>query len=185
MSWNKSAERLFGYTCEEAIGQHITLIIPKDRRDEEANILHRLRRGERVDHFETVRLRKDGTPLDLSLTISPVKNSSGRVVGASKVARDISERKWIEQTLAERVRLLDLSNDAIFVRDRADRVTYWNKSACELYGYPSEEAMGRVTHELLRTEFPEPLEKIIEQLLRDNRWAGELFTDVRTVAKSS
>jgi len=174
MSWNKSAERLFGYTCEEAIGQHITLIIPKDRRDEEANILHRLRRGERVDHFETVRLRKDGTPLDLSLTISPVKNSSGRVVGASKVARDISERKWIEQTLAERVRLLDLSNDAIFVRDRADRVTYWNKSACELYGYPSEEAMGRVAHELLRTEFPEPLEKITEQLLRDNRWAGEL-----------
>jgi PAS domain S-box-containing protein len=174
MSWNTSAERLFGYTCEEAIGQHITLIIPKDRRDEEANILHRLRRGERVDHFETVRLRKGGTPLDLSLTISPVKNSSGRVVGASKVARDISERKWIEQTLAERVRLLDLSNDAIFVRDRADRVTYWNKSACELYGYPSEEAMGRVAHELLRTEFPEPLEKIIEQLLRDNRWAGEL-----------
>ena len=81
-------------------------------------------------------MRKDATLLDLSLTISPVKNGSGRVVGASKVARDISERKWIEQTLAERVRLLDLSNDAIFVRDRADRITYWNKGACELYGYP-------------------------------------------------
>ena len=174
-SWNKSAERLFGYTPDEAVGQHITLIIPKDRQGEEANILHRLRRGERVDHFETVRVRKDGTLLDLSLTISPVRDNLGRVIGASKVARDISERKWIEQTLAERVRLLNLSNDAILVRDGADHITFWNKSASELYGYSGEEAMGRVTHELLRTEFPEPLESIMEQLRHDGRWAGELL----------
>jgi PAS domain S-box-containing protein len=173
-SWNKSAERLFGYTPDEAVGQHITLIIPKDRQGEEANILHRLRRGERVDHFETVRVRKDGTLLDLSLTISPVRDSLGHVIGASKVARDISERKWIEQTLAERVRLLNLSNDAILVRDGADHITFWNKSASELYGYSGEEAMGQVTHELLRTEFPEPLERIMEQLRHDGRWAGEL-----------
>src|SRR6202158_2004650 len=92
-SWNKSAERLFGYTREEAVGQHITLIIPEDRRDEETKIVERLRRGERVDHFETVRVRKDGTLLDLSLTISPVKDAAGSVVGASKVARVITERK--------------------------------------------------------------------------------------------
>src|SRR6202521_6312824 len=91
-SWNKSAERLFGYTREEAVGQHITLIIPKDRRDEEVKIVERLRRGERVDHFETVRVRKDGTLLDLSLTISPLKDSAGRVIGASKIARDVTER---------------------------------------------------------------------------------------------
>ena len=173
-SWNKGAERLFGYTPEEAVGQHITLIIPEDRRNEEANILRRLRRGERVNHFETVRLHKDGRLLDLSLTISPVKDAAGRVIGASKVARDISERKWIEQTLAERVRLLDLSNDAILVRDGADRVTYWNKSASDLYGFSREEAVGHVTHELLRTEFPEPLERIMEQLRHGNRWSGEL-----------
>src|ERR1700687_3032080 len=71
-SWNNSAERLFGYTREEAVGQHITLIIPTDRRDEEATIVERVSRGERVDHFETVRVRKDGTQIDLSLTISPV-----------------------------------------------------------------------------------------------------------------
>ena len=174
-SWNKSAERLFGYTREEAVGQHITLIIPEDRRDEEVKIIERLRRGERVDHFETVRVRKDGTLLDLSLTISPVKDAAGRVVGASKVARDITERKQAEQALAERARLLDLSNDAILVRDAADRVTYWNQSASELYGYSRGEAVGRVSHELLRTEFPEPLERITEQLQQDNRWTGELI----------
>jgi PAS domain S-box-containing protein len=174
-SWNKSAERLFGYTREEAVGQHITLLIPEDRRDEEVKIVERLRRGERVDHFETVRVRKDGTLLDLSLTISPVKDAAGRVVGASKVARDVTERKQAEQALAERARLLDLSNDAIFVRDAADRVTYWNRSASDLYGYTREEAVGRVSHELLRTEFPEALDRIIEQLHHDNRWAGELI----------
>jgi PAS domain S-box-containing protein len=174
-SWNKSAERMFGYTREEAVGQHITLIIPEDRRDEEVKIVERLRRGARVDHFETIRVRKDRTLIDLSLTISPVKDAAGRVVGASKVARDITERKQVEQALAERARLLDLSNDAIFVRDAADRITYWNKSASELYGYSREEAMGRVSHELFRTEFPEPLERITEQLQQDNRWTGELI----------
>jgi PAS domain S-box-containing protein len=174
-SWNNSAERLFGYTREEAVGQHITLIIPEDRRDEEAKIVEQLRRGERVDHFETVRVRKDGTLLDLSLTISPVKDATGRAIGASKVARDITQRKQIEQALAERARLLDLSNDAIFVRDEADRVTYWNRSAFDLYGYTREEAVGRVSHELLRTEFPEALDRIIEQLHHDNRWTGELI----------
>jgi len=174
-SWNKGAERLFGYTREETMGQHITLIIPEDRRDEEAKIVGRLRRGERVDHFETVRVRKDGTLIDLSLTISPVKDAAGHVVGASKVARDITERKQTEQALAERARLLDLSNDAIFVRDAADRITYWNQSASALYGFSRGEAVGRVSHELLRTEFPEPLERITEALHQDNRWTGELI----------
>ena len=100
-SWNKSAERMFGYTAEEAIGQHIALIIPLDRRMEEITILERLKRGERVDHFETVRRRRDGTSLDISLTISPVKDGAGRVIGASKVARDITERRQAERALRE------------------------------------------------------------------------------------
>jgi PAS domain S-box-containing protein len=100
-SWNKAAERMFGHTAEEAIGQHITLIIPADRRDEETKILEQLKRGERIDHFETIRIRKDGTLFDASLTISPVKDAAGRVVGASKVARDITERKRAERALRE------------------------------------------------------------------------------------
>ena len=98
-SWNKGAERLFGYAAEEAIGQNITLIIPPERRDEERRIVETLTRGERVDHFETVRMRKDGSLLDVSLTISPMKDASGRVVGASKLARDITERKRAEEAL--------------------------------------------------------------------------------------
>jgi PAS domain S-box-containing protein len=98
-SWNKSAERIFGYTAAEAIGQSVTILIPVDRLDEEPNILARLRNGERVDHFETVRRRKDGTLLDISLTISPVRNVHGTIIGASKIARDISERKRAEDEL--------------------------------------------------------------------------------------
>ena len=100
-SWNKGAERLFGHTAEEAVGQNIKLIIPPDRDQEEASILAQLRRGERVDHFETVRVRKDGTFLDISLSISPIKNAEGHIVGASKVARDITERKRASKSLAE------------------------------------------------------------------------------------
>jgi PAS domain S-box-containing protein len=100
-SWNKGAERLFGYAAEEAVGQNITLIIPSERRDEERTIIEQLMRGERVDHFETVRMRKDGSLLDVSLTISPMKDGSGRVVGASKLARDITERKRVEEALRQ------------------------------------------------------------------------------------
>jgi PAS domain S-box-containing protein len=99
MSWNKAAERLFGYTAEEAIGQPITIIIPADRLDEEPKILQRLRRGERVDHFETIRVPKNGSPLNISLTISPVRDAGGRIIGASKIARDITDRVRREEAL--------------------------------------------------------------------------------------
>jgi len=92
-SWNRGAERLFKYTADEAIGQPITMIIPRDRRDEEREILTRIRRGERIDHFETVRQRKHGSFINISLTVSPVKNAEGKIVGASKIARDITEQK--------------------------------------------------------------------------------------------
>ena len=98
-SWNKGAERLFGYTAEEAIGQNITLVVPPERLPEQATILERLKQGVRVDHFDTVRRRKDGSVFDVSLTISPVRDPTGHVVGASKVARDISERKAAEKAL--------------------------------------------------------------------------------------
>lgn len=98
-SWNRGAERLFGYTEGEAVGQHITLLIPANLRQEEATILERLLKGERVEHFDTVRKRKDGTTLDVSLTISPVRNREGRVIGASKVARDITQQKQAERAL--------------------------------------------------------------------------------------
>ena len=98
-SWNRGAEQLFGYTATEAIGQHIFLIIPDDRRAEEQEVLARLRRGEKVDHFETVRQAKDGRRISISLTVSPVRDAQGRIIGASKVARDISERVFAAERL--------------------------------------------------------------------------------------
>jgi hypothetical protein len=106
-SWNRSAERLFGYKAEEVIGQSITILIPQERMDEEPEILARLRRGERVDHFETVRRRKDGSLLDISLTISPVKDDQGVVIGASKIARDITEQKRLNNELRRANRALE------------------------------------------------------------------------------
>ena len=100
LSWNRGAERVFGYSAEEAIGQPITIVIPKDRQNEEHEILTRIRRGEPVDHFETVRQRKDGSLITVSLTISPVKNAEGKIVGASKIARDITEQKRSQDQIA-------------------------------------------------------------------------------------
>jgi len=108
-SWNRGAERIFGYTPAEAVGQHITLIIPEERHAEEREVLARLVRGERIDHFETIRRTKDGRTVEISLTVSPVRNAAGRIVGASKVARDISERRHLER---ERLALLAREQDA-------------------------------------------------------------------------
>jgi PAS domain S-box-containing protein len=97
VSWNRGAERLFGYSAEQAVGKPITILIPPELQDEEPKILGRIRRGERIDHYETTRLRKDGSKIHVSLTVSPVKNAEGRITGASKIARDITERRRAEE----------------------------------------------------------------------------------------
>ena len=110
MSWNKAAERIFGYSAAEMIGQSIIKLLPANRVDEEAHILARLQRGERLDHFETKRQRKDGTIIDVSLTISPIRNSQGIIVGASKIARDITEQKESQRKLTEALTELKRAN---------------------------------------------------------------------------
>src|SRR5437762_653873 len=113
-SWNRAAERLFGYSAEEAVGQSIFLIIPGDRRAEEDSVLARIRTGEGVDHFDTIRRRKDGSLIEVSLTVSPVKDSRGRVIGASKIARDITSRKRGER---ERAAMYEEANQANRAKD--------------------------------------------------------------------
>ncbi|MFO0785946.1 MAG: PAS domain S-box protein [Phycisphaerales bacterium] len=108
MTWNAGAERIFGYSAAEAIGRHISLIIPKDRLQEEAAIIRQLRAGQRVDHFETVRIRKSGSPIHVSLSISPIHDQSGAIIGASKIARDISQHKAAEEH--QRILLAELDH---------------------------------------------------------------------------
>ena len=100
MTWNRGAERVFGYSADEAIGQPITMVIPDDRQDEELEILTRIRRGERIDHYETIRQRKHGSYIVVSLTVSPVRDAEGRIIGASKIARDITEQKRSQERIA-------------------------------------------------------------------------------------
>jgi PAS domain S-box-containing protein len=100
-SWNAAAERMFGYSAAEIIGHHITELIPEERRDEEVEIIRKIARGELVTHYETIRRRKDGSTFDISLSISPILDSRGRIIGASKVARDISDRKATEAAIRQ------------------------------------------------------------------------------------
>ncbi|HEX4792936.1 MAG TPA: PAS domain S-box protein, partial [Humisphaera sp.] len=118
-SWNKGAEHLFGYPAEEAIGQSILLIVPNDRHDEEAEIIRRLRIGEKIDHFETCRRRRDGHLVDISLTVSPIRDSTGKIVGASKIARNIGERKQFQR---EQERILEAERHAREEAQRLNRV---------------------------------------------------------------
>ncbi len=143
-SWNKSAERFFGYTAQEAIGQPITMLIPPDRLDEEADILARIKRGEGVAHFETVRVRKDGSPLEIAITVSSVMDATGQVIGASKIAHDITRRKEVDKALfksEERYRtLFNLGPVAIYSIDTSGVIQDFNRHAAELWG--REPALG-------------------------------------------
>jgi PAS domain S-box-containing protein len=137
-TWNRGAQRIFGYTAEEVVGKHVTVLMPPERYDEEPGILARLRRGERIDHYQTVRRRKDGTLIDVSLTVSPVRDRAGRIIGASKIARDISDQKRAETALRDsEQRLQDLLAAipaAIYTTDATGKITYYNEAAVEFAG---------------------------------------------------
>jgi PAS domain S-box-containing protein len=132
-SWNPGAERLFGYAAEEMIGKSITLLIPPNLLQEETGILERVASGQRVEHFETTRLHKDGTPVRISITVSPIRNAKGMVVGASKIARDITERKLAEQALTERNAQLALAGQAALVGSYAYDVNKGTMQVSEGY----------------------------------------------------
>ncbi|HYG80511.1 MAG TPA: PAS domain S-box protein, partial [Pyrinomonadaceae bacterium] len=173
-SWNKGAERIFGYEAHEVVGKPITILIPPDQQDEEPAILARLRAGERIEHYETVRVRKDGALLNISLTVSPIKDKEGRIIGASKIARDITAGRRAEAKLREQAEVIRQAYDAIFLRDSSNAITLWNRGAVRTYGYTPEEALGRSPHELLKTVPPVPLGEIYESLRRDGYWEGDL-----------
>ena len=116
-SWNKSAERLFGYTAEEIIGQPVTLIIPPELHDDEPRILGKIRAGERIEHFQTVRVHKNGQLIDVSLTVSPIRDDQGNIVGAAKIVRDITRQKKLEEAALRLAAIVESSDDAIASKD--------------------------------------------------------------------
>jgi hypothetical protein len=168
-SWNKGAERIFGYTAEEVKGRHISLIIPPDYTDEEPQILEKLERGERIDHYETVRVRKDGQLINISLTSSPIKNAIGQVIGASKIARDITERKRADEALRKSEREFRLVVDnlpALISYVSSDQhYRFVNKQYEGRLGLPRTQIVGKSIKELLGEEAYELLRDYIETVL--------------------
>ena len=180
-SWNPSAERILGYTAEEAIGQNIKLIIPPERWSEEDEVLARIRRGEKLDHFETIRRTKDGRLLNISLTVSPVKDDSGQIVGASKIARDITDRKRAEE---ERERLLASAQDARAKAEEANRlkddflavVSHELRTPLNaITGWASLLRSGNMTNETAA--------RAIETILRNARAQAQMISDLLDVSR--
>jgi PAS domain S-box-containing protein len=160
-SWNAAAERLFGYTSDEAIGRHISLIIPPDRLAEEDHIIATLNAGTRIDHFETVRMRKGGQGITVSLTVSPIKDDDGRVIGASKIARDIGERRLAESERQKFVTLVENSTDFIGISDLNAVPIFVNRAGLEMVGLDSlDEARRANVRDFF---FPEDQPRIMDE----------------------
>ena len=142
-TWNGGAERLYGYSAEEVLGRTMSLHVPADRADEIRSYVERIRRGEIVDNFETVRIRKDGTRIEVSLTVSPIRNSSGEVIGASTIARDITQRRRDEESIQKLLSAVRQAKNAIFMTDPNGAINYINPAFEQIYGYSKREALGK------------------------------------------
>jgi len=171
-SWNRGAEKIYGYKANEVIGKPVTILIPEDRQDEEPAILERIRAGESIDHYQTVRKTKDGKLLDVSLMVSPIRDSEGNIVGASKIARDITAQNRFQNQLREseeRYRVtLGSIGDAVIATDEQGRVSFMNPVAETLTGWSREEAEGkpletvfRIVNEFTRAPVENPVNKVL------------------------
>lgn len=168
-SWNMSAERIFGYTAEEMIGVSITKLIPIDLSDEEAHILPKIRMGERVDRFETRRLTKAGLLIDVSLTISPIKDTFGKVIGVSKIARDISGTKRAREKSLMLSAIVDSTDDAIISKNLNGIITSWNPSAQRIFGYAPEEIVGKSVLRLIPEDRQDEETLILSKIRKGER----------------
>jgi len=169
LSWNRGAERIFGYTAEEVVGRHISVISIPERADEIPAILSRISRGEHIDHYETERKTKDGKILSISLTVSPIRDATGTVVAVSKIARDTTDQK-ITVGLKERLAaIVESSDDAIISKDLQGYIQSWNRGAEKLFGYTSEEIIGRHISTLAPPDRVDEIPGILDSIRRGER----------------
>jgi PAS domain S-box-containing protein len=182
--WNSAAERLFGYTAAEAVGENITLLVPDDRRPEIQDALRRIGWGESIEHNETVRLRKGGTPIEVSLTVSPIKSPSGTTIGISKVVRDISDanktRQVLRQQAEELRRIFETSQDLIMVMDSRGTLVQVSPSCETVLGYRPQEMIGRSAVDFIH---PDHLETSRQEMRAARRGLHPKFSDTRGIHK--
>jgi PAS domain S-box-containing protein len=182
--WNSAAERLFGYTAAEAVGENITLLVPDDRRLEIQDALRRIGWGESIEHNETVRLRKGGTPIEVSLTVSPIKSPSGTTIGISKVVRDISDanktRQVLRQQAEELRRIFETSQDLIMVMDSRGTLVQVSPSCETVLGYRPQEMIGRSAVDFIH---PDHLETSRQEMRAARRGLHPKFSDTRGIHK--
>jgi len=184
-SWNKGAEKIYGFEAREAIGRPVSILVPSGRTEEIQSILKKIRMGERLEHFETVRMTKAGQKIDISLTVSPVRDAAGAIIGASTISRDITGHKKYEEMIQRQAIILDQIQDAVITTDLDGIVTSWNRGAEKIYFYSAEEAVGRhisLIYPENQLEFLEhgvigPLKEkgVLEREVRLRRKSGEEF----------
>ncbi|HEX5215528.1 MAG TPA: PAS domain S-box protein [Vicinamibacterales bacterium] len=178
-SWNRAAARMFGYSAAEAIGQSIRLIIPADRQAEEDHLLAQIRAGKSVTHFETIRKTRSGEFIPISLTVSPILDDAGRVIGASKIARDISDRVQSIQARERLAALVASSDDAIITKDLNSIITSWNAAAERMFGYTADEAVGRSVRMLIPAELQDEEDLVLAKIR-----AGEKIDHYETIRQA-
>ncbi|MBT9507222.1 PAS domain S-box protein [Rhodoferax sp.] len=176
-SWNRGAERMFGYAEAEMIGQPILRLLPSDREGEESIILEKIKSGSIVDHFETIRICKDGRAIDVSVTISPIRNMAGELVGASKIARDISAQKFAIRQLRLTASVFTNTSEGILITDRTGTIVEVNEAFSRITGYSRDEVTGQ-NPRMFRSsrQGPEVLQSIRKSLLKSGGWKGELWS---------
>jgi PAS domain S-box-containing protein len=175
-SWNPAAERLYGYCGQEMIGNSVDLLSPKDRTDEIRAVLARIKAGEHVDHCETKRVRKDGTTFPASLTISPIRDTNGAIIGASVISRDVTEQRNGIEAGQRMASIVEHSLDAIISMTLQDIITGWNPAAERLYGYSSQEVIGRSSWLLVPQDRADETRAVLEKIR-----AGETVEHHRTI----
>jgi PAS domain S-box-containing protein len=172
-AWNSAAERMFGYSAAEIIGRSGNVLFPTDRIKEADDAVARSNQGERVQPLETVCLRKDGRPLEVSIAFTPLRSKSGEIIGASKILRDVTEYNRVKHQIEEQKALLDKTQDAIVIFEPEGRILYWNKGAERIYGWSATEAVGRFIGEFIHADIHK-FRDVNKLVMDTGEWTGEM-----------